>query len=159
MEISAQTKYPDSQHHAATAPSVIPVVSTVVSTVQIPDPTTVLTLHDNALRRVRDRFRSTSDKFSAPILPPSPLPLIAVAAPPDTTCRITDLQRWLQTFHRLHGRMQHFLCRMGLFLYWYGDVESRRVFAILVVTVRTQSPSPAHGPIWCSSSRSSGRLS
>ena len=70
MEISPQTKYPDSQHHAATAPSVIPVVSTV----QIPDPTTVLTLHDNALRRVRDSFRSTSAKFSAPILPPSPPP-------------------------------------------------------------------------------------
>jgi len=143
MEISTQTKYPDSQyqHHAATAPSAIPVVSTVI---QIPDPTTVLTLHDHALRRVRDSLRSTSGIFGEPILPPSspPLPLIAVAALPDTACRITDLQRWLQTFHRLHSRMQYFLCRMGLFLSWYGDVESRKVFSILVVTVRTPITAP-----------------
>lgn len=63
--------------------------------------------------------------------------LIAVAALPDAACRITDLQRWLQVFHRMHHRMQHFLCRMGLFLYWYSDVDSRKVFSTLVVTVRT----------------------
>lgn len=63
MEIAAQTYYLDSQHHAATAPSAIPVVWTV----QIPDPTTVLTLHDHALRRVRDSLRSTSGTFGAPI--------------------------------------------------------------------------------------------
>jgi hypothetical protein len=140
MEISAQTEYPDSQHHVATPPSVF----TVVPTVQIPNPTTVLTLHDHALRRVRDSLGSTSGIFRAPILPPSrlPLTLIAVAALPDTACRITDLQQWLQTFHRLHSRMQLFLCRMGLFLYWYGDVESRKVFSILVVTVRTPITAP-----------------
>lgn len=57
-------------------------------------------------------------------------------------CLITDLQRWLQIFHRLHTRMQRFLCRMGLFLYWYGDVESRKVFSILVVTVRAHHCPP-----------------
>ena len=73
----------------------------------------------------------------------SHLHLIPVAALPDTTCRITDLQRWLQTFYRLHGRMQHFLCRMGLFLYWYSDLESRKVFSTLVVTVRNPITAPA----------------
>ena len=62
MAIPAQTRYQDSL-----AP-----VTPVVSTVQIPDPTTVLTLHDHALRRVRDSLTSTSYIFGASILPLPP---------------------------------------------------------------------------------------